>query len=78
MASLLVATTATALVLWIGLHGALLVLLARAKPRWRALVALIVPPLAPYWAWSDGARRPVYAWAGALAGYTLGLTLLLR
>jgi hypothetical protein len=42
-------------------HVTLVVGLAGRAPRWRALVALVVPPLAPYWGW-DGLRRRSVLW----------------
>ena len=46
--------------------------LARRAPRWRALVALVIPPLAPYWAL--GARMWVRAslWLASVAIYGVG------
>jgi hypothetical protein len=41
-------------------HLVLVAGLATRRPRWRALLALCVPPLAPYWGLE--ARR--YAWSG--------------
>jgi hypothetical protein len=78
MGTILVGLTAIALVAMLGVHVALLVRLAMHAPRYRALVALAVPPLAPYWSWRTGARRLVYVWAGALALYTFGVAVLLR
>jgi apolipoprotein N-acyltransferase len=48
-------------------HVLLLAGLARRPPRWRALVALLVPPLAPYWGWREQRRRAVTWVAGAVA-----------
>jgi hypothetical protein len=48
-------------------HGTLVVSLARSRPRWRALVALVVPPLAPYWGWGSMRRRSIVWIAGAAA-----------
>lgn len=36
---------------------------------WKALLALAVVPLAVYWAWGEGVRWRVWAWAGMLAAY---------
>ena len=48
-------------------HATLVVGLASRTPRWHALVALVVPPLAPYWGW-DGLRRRSVLWlVGAVA-----------
>ena len=47
-------------------HVALVAGLAGRAPRWRALVALVVPPLAPYWGWNGLRRRSVLWIAGAV------------
>jgi hypothetical protein len=47
-------------------------LVLRARPRWRGLVALIVPPLAPIWAFREGWRRSAVAWLAAVLLYTIG------
>lgn len=42
--------------------------LAARAPRWRAAVALVAPPLAPWWAIRVGMKRRAAAWlAGAVA-----------
>lgn len=42
--------------------------LAARTPRWRALLALVAPPLAPWWAFRGGMKRRTAAWlAGAIA-----------
>lgn len=57
-------------------HVALLVRLARARS-WRHFVAaLVVPPLAPLWAWELKERRWIYTWLVALAVYTAGAVAL--
>ena len=66
---------AVTLVAQLGAHVALLAGLARREPRWRALVALVVPPLAPVWGWSEGMRRRAYAWGVSLAAYALGVAI---
>lgn len=48
-------------------HVTLVVGLAGRAPRWQALVALVVPPLAPYWGWSALRRRSVLWLVGAVA-----------
>jgi len=47
-------------------------LVLRARPRWRGLVALIVPPLAPIWAFREGWRRSGIAWIAAVLLYIVG------
>jgi len=42
---------------------------------WRGPIAFVVPPLAPVWGWQLGMRSRVYAWAGALAVYALGVAV---
>ncbi|HEY2510246.1 MAG TPA: hypothetical protein VGI39_05300 [Polyangiaceae bacterium] len=66
---------AVALVAQVAAHVALLTGLALRQPRWRALVALVVPPLAPVWGWSDGMRKRAYAWGVSLAAYALGIAI---
>ena len=41
------------------------------KPRWRALVALLVAPLAPYWAWKERMRVRAVVWVLGVAGYVV-------
>jgi hypothetical protein len=51
-------------------HVTLVASLAWQTPRWRALVALVVPPMAPYWGW-NGLRRRSVLWVVAAAAYVL-------
>jgi hypothetical protein len=51
-------------------HLTLVAGLAWRAPRWRALVALVVPPLAPYWGW-DGLRQRSVVWLAAAAVYVV-------
>ncbi len=58
-------------------HTAILARLAfRSTPRRRALAALLLPPLAPWWALRQGWRSG-YAWVAALLGYAAALLTLL-
>jgi hypothetical protein len=41
----------------------------------RAVLALLVPPLAPVWGWRAGMRHRVYAWTIALALYAVGVSI---
>lgn len=51
-------------------HGVLLVrLFMRMRPRWRALWALVLPPLAPLWGLREGFRRTALLWIAALVMY---------
>jgi hypothetical protein len=51
-------------------HVAIAFGLARQSPRWRALLALIVPPLAPYWALRLGMVTRGIIWVAAVVVYT--------
>jgi hypothetical protein len=63
-----------ALVVLMGAHLVLVGSLARIS-LWRAPLALLVPPLAAYWAWIQGMRVRVFVWLGAVAAYALGVAL---
>jgi hypothetical protein len=41
----------------------------------RALMALLVPPLAPWWAWQAGLRARTIVWGVALALYAIGVAV---
>ena len=55
-------------------HVALAVGLTLRAPRWRGLVALLVPPLAPYWGWEAKMRLRAALWAFGLAIYAMAPT----
>jgi hypothetical protein len=58
---------------FVAAHGVLVAGLARGSgTRRRALLALIVPPLAPWWGYRAGMRLRALAWAAALALYAFG------
>lgn len=59
--------------LLVTVHVYLAVVLARQVPRWRGLVSLVVPPLAPYFAFVAKRRGLLVAWVAALVAY--GVTL---
>lgn len=52
-------------------HVALAFGLTLARPRWRGPVALLVPPLAPYWGMEAGMKRRAAVWVTALVIYAL-------
>jgi hypothetical protein len=54
-------------------HLAIAVGLVAKTPRWRALVALVVAPLAPYWAWREHMRVRAVIWAAGLVLYVVAL-----
>ncbi|HEY6462551.1 MAG TPA: hypothetical protein VIY73_20420 [Polyangiaceae bacterium] len=64
---------AAALVVFAGAHVALVVGLGRARSWKAAVVALLLPPLAPWWGYRAGLRVATIAWCAALAVYTLGV-----
>lgn len=45
--------------------------LVAKSPRWRAPVALVVAPLAPYWAWREHMRVRAGLWAMGLFVYVV-------
>jgi hypothetical protein len=45
----------------------------RERPRWRGLVALVVPPLAVLWALRAGWRRTAVLWLIAVLVYVVAL-----
>ena len=52
-------------------HVTLVVGLAARTPRWRALVGLVVPALAPYWGWTEGLKRRSVLWLVAAGAYVV-------
>ena len=59
-------------------HVAIATGLALRHPRSRGFVALVVPPLAPYWAFKSGMRARATAWLVAVVAYGLARVLFLR
>lgn len=51
-------------------HVAIVLGLAFRDPRWRALAAFFVPPLAPYWALRGGMAVRGAIWIGSVVLYT--------
>jgi hypothetical protein len=58
-------------------HVAILAGLVGRKPRWRAALALVLPPLAPYWAWGPMRRRAI-AWLALTVAYGVALLVASR
>ena len=56
-------------------HVAIVVALARAGAWSRAALALVIPPLAPWWAWERGWRPRAIAWAAGIALYAAGVVV---
>ena len=76
--TIVVALLVVTFALGITTHVAIALGLAKRKPRWRALVAFVVPPFAPYWAWHEHMRRRMGLWVGAVLVYLAMLVLALR
>jgi hypothetical protein len=54
-------------------HVTLALGLARRTPRWRAPVAFVVAPLAPWWGWASGMRVRAVVWLAAVTIYAIAL-----
>ncbi len=52
-------------------HVVIVVRLGAREPRYRAPLALLVPPLAPYWAATNKWRRSEWCWLAAVLLYAL-------
>jgi hypothetical protein len=50
-------------------HVSLVARLAARAPRWKALVALLVAPLAPYWGAKQGRRVQAALWIASATAY---------
>jgi hypothetical protein len=61
------------LAVFLSAHVVLVAGLARRRAWGRAVVALVVPPLAPWWGWSAGLRPASMVWCAALALYAAGV-----
>ena len=59
-------------------HVALAAGLSARAPRWRGAVALVVPPLAPWWGWRTRLRARTALWMTAAAIYLALLAFALR
>ena len=75
MTPLITAWLFVALVCHTVAHVALVGGLAVRRSFGRATLALLMPPLAPYWGWEAGMRKRALLWLGALAAYALGIAL---
>lgn len=74
----IVALLVVAFAFVVTMHVAIAFGLAKRKPRWRALVAFVVPPLAPYWAWQENMRMRMGCWVGGMVVYLATLVLASR
>ena len=64
----------TAVGLHVVAHVTLVIGLLRRDPWWHGLVALFVPPLAPYWGYEARFRKRVTLWVVTLALYLASVT----
>lgn len=56
-------------------HVALALGLTRQKPRWKGPLALLLPPLAPYWGYGAKMRVRAVLWVAAFCVYVLALVM---
>jgi len=75
---LFVALPSLAFAMLVTAHVRLLFGLLARPPRLRALWALVVPPLAPFWAYREKLRGWATVWAVALVAYAVTLLLASR
>jgi hypothetical protein len=59
-------------------HVSIAFRLVLQRPRYRGLLALVVVPLAPYFARENGWHVSFWSWCGAVSGYGVMLALALR
>ena len=57
-------------------HVSIVFGLARRHPRWRALVGLVVVPVAPWFAWQEHMRKRAVLWLLGAAIYGVALVLM--
>jgi hypothetical protein len=67
----IVGTLVGAFGLLVTAHVALCAALLWRQPRWRALAALCLPPLAPYWGYKEGWRAGSLVWVAAFCAYAV-------
>jgi hypothetical protein len=75
---ILLAALVVTFALTMTVHASILAGLVRRRPRWRAAAALLVPVLAPVYAFSEHMRVRAWLWCGALVLYLGALALSLR
>jgi len=56
-------------------HVALALGLTRKKPRWKGALALLLPPLAPYWGYGAKMHLRAVLWVTAFCVYVLALVM---
>lgn len=73
--TILVAAVVLAFAFLVTAHLAIVVGLVARTPRWRALAALVFPPLALYWGWQQRMRVRSVLWIVGLVVYVVALVL---
>lgn len=68
---ILVAAIVLSFALFVTAHLAIVWGLLFRAPRWRSPVALVLPPLAPYWAVRERMRVRAILWIASLVVYAL-------
>lgn len=63
---------------WGTVHWVLVAKLFGSSPRWHGAMALVVPPLAPYWSLRRGARALPIAWIALLVAWAFARVFLAR
>jgi len=71
--TILVVVVVLAFAFLVTAHLAIAFGLVTKTPRWRAFVALVFAPLAPYWAWREQMRIRAVIWAAGLVLYVIAL-----
>lgn len=61
--------------LFVSAHVALVFVLAARPPRFRAALAFIVPPLAPFFGFREGFRALSFVWVVSLVAYGVVLSI---
>ncbi len=74
MIALVTTLAAVALVVFAVAHVRLVVTAFRRRGA-ISLLALVLPPLAPFWGWEDGHNTTIAAWGGALVVYACVVAL---
>jgi hypothetical protein len=75
---IVVAMLVVSLALFATAHVAIAYGLAWRQPRWRAPVAFLVAPAAPYWAWREKMRVRAGVWVAALIVYIVATVVARR
>ena len=72
---ILVVVVALAFAWTVTVQVAILAGLLRRRLKWRALSGLLLPPLCPYWAYTEGMRVRAAIWVGGVCVYGVAVIL---